>query len=1157
MSLTIHYVRTLNEVVDAAADFLSQPGDLFMPQRLVVPTAGAKAWLAAKLAERLGAGDKAAGGVGGDGVIANVEFSYPGTISSLISADTRPPDDPWAVDRLAFTILEVLAQDVAGKRAFSQLVDRAGGPLLAARRIADRFDHYHFRRPGMILEWEAGTPALSPEADVGGDRIDRPLPQRDRWQFDLWRQVRQAIALPSPPARDRTAEGPAPAAVLVAGLQGLSLQQIFLLERLAEMPTTAGQGCDVTALLVQPSPPLCNSWAEQAPPLSKGLTPARGDSQSDDMVDPLVDAWLRGTRESQWLLASQGWRNISHAASLSEISAAANISLLSRLQQTIASGQQPGVDTDQPAFDQADQSVRIHRCHDLSRQAEVLHEAILHAFREIPDLAPHEVVILSPQIATLAPHLEAVFNREVTGDDQDGEAARLQLPLLVADRGIREVSQGAELLAAVIELIGSRCSVDAVLAVATHPLVLAHFGGDAGTVGIWLQCIERTKIRWGLDADRRRRGGLDCDDLPAHTWRLGLERMLLGAVMPDGAPEPVLGDVVPLRGVATADIQSLAPLVTIFGILDELDQQAAESRPIGDWCDLLERTLGRLAGETSDELAVPLAELDTLRQAVATAQGESPATVPVPWHDLKTMLVARLAAPVGRQPLRTGVITATSLIPLRGVPFRVICLAGYDDDAVAPQERDSEDLAERQKLLADPDRGLEVRRQLLDCLLAAEDRLIITCTGMSVKNNEMLPLATPLAEFADFATRHGVPPFRTNGKTFSGIEVIQPRHSCSRKNFIAGVEGVLKTAEAFSHDAAALATAEALNRPEGPKPVAASSPAPPEHEVIQLDWLAEFMNDPLWPYVHRTLGINPWREDDLSIPATLPLELTTFEKRTLQNDYLERLLESGNPSAFTAAWQRSVTANGEVPVLGYGDAAIEEITQFSTELIELAMAENIPLTQRHPKDITLSLPGVTVAGTLERCYPDADRLETVVLIRPGAKGSSSSLFLRTKMLAVVQLLAVRASGGNVAEALVLNQHEKWYPGAVKKLKTGVVPQEAAQKRKITLDDSIDQAKALVLLAALCQLYQQAATKPFGTFGKTSERLAGNRDDAAKTFTAFVEQDRYATSSEQVIYGSAPEFTDVFPNDEVVDAFFGRFHGLTRINRQYRYIPDAP
>ena len=85
MSLAIRYVRSLDEVVDRAAGFLSRPVDFFARQRIVVPTAGAKAWLTAKLAERLGAGSTADGRPAGDGIVAGVDFSYPGTISSLIS----------------------------------------------------------------------------------------------------------------------------------------------------------------------------------------------------------------------------------------------------------------------------------------------------------------------------------------------------------------------------------------------------------------------------------------------------------------------------------------------------------------------------------------------------------------------------------------------------------------------------------------------------------------------------------------------------------------------------------------------------------------------------------------------------------------------------------------------------------------------------------------------------------------------------------------------------------------------------------------------------------------------------------------------------------------------------------------------------------------
>lgn len=1150
MPLSIEYVRSLEDVVGPAVAFLGRRVDVFERQRVVVPTAGAKAWLAAELSRRLGTTNPGLG----DGIVANVEFFYPGTISTLLASGAAFAVDPWSVEHITFSILEVLATTPA----YEPFVRRAGGPLLAARQIADRFDHYHFRRPGMILEWEKGKANLSPIADAAGRRSEPLLDRRDAWQFELWRQVRETIGLPSPPAReqapvDGNASDPAPDAVLVAGLQGLSLHQIGLLSRLAERPAKSGAACDVQVLLVHPSPPLRASWAAAAPPVSRGVAPERVDTECPAGIDPLVDAWLRGTREAQWLLATQGHGPVHVAAP--PVSAPAGDSLLARLKHTVATGRTPA-DGVVPAA-AADASVRIHRCHDLRRQAEVLHDAILHAFREIEGLAAHEVVIVSPQIARLAPHLEAVFNRTVQGEPAAGAAdpTPLHLPLLVADRGIREVSPGAELLAAVIELIGSRCSVDAMLAVATHPLVLAHGGIGDAAVETWRRCIERTKIRWGLDAARRARAGLNQPDLPAHTWRLGLERMLLGALVPDGDPEPALGGVVPLSHVDAADVASLAPLVTIFGIIDDLDQAVDDDRPVVEWCDLLETALGRLAGDESDDLAVPLRELDALRQAARAARTRSADGVPVPWHDLKTILAATLTAPVGRQPLRTGVITATSLIPLRGVPFRVVCLAGYDDDAVAPREGDSDDLVERQALLGDADPRVEVRRELLDCLLAAEERLVITCTGMDVKNNQVLPLVTPLAEFTDFAARHGVTPFERGGHVFSGIEIIHPRHACSRGNFLSGETGVLGSEQRWSHDTAALAAARALGTEAAAAPRRTASTALPRvAEVIPFESLAEFMLDPLWPYVRTTLGINPWRDDELAIPATLPLELDVLEKRRLRETYISRLLDADDPAAFAASWARSVAANGDVPILGFGADAVAEIVEGAGALCALARAEGMPLETGTPREITLPLEGGTLSGTLERCYPDADAIRTILLLRPDAGRSASRPFLRAKMLAVVELLAARATGHAVEAAVILNQHEDWRPGAVR---DNGNPVPAAQTRTITLGDGVDQAAARALLAELCGLYRRAAAVPHGCFGDASKQLLTDRKAARDAFLKQLSTSMYATSHEAVVHGEQPEFDAVFPDVAEVRAFFARYHALTHVPRDYRYAPDAP
>lgn len=1117
MPLTVTYVRSLAEIVDHAVDFLGQPTDLFTTQHIVLPTVGARAWLAAELMRRLGVTTADAG----DGIVAGVDFSFPGSIARL-ALPGRYDEDPWAVDRLTFAVLDVLVQ----RPQYQSLCRRAGGPLLAARRVADRFDHYHFRRPGMILAWEAGQPTLAATATdepATAEPAAPPLATADRWQFEIWQAVRAVIGEPSPPARERQAAGPVPEGVLVAGLQGLSQHQIELLTGLAERTGASGKRCDVRAVLVHPSPPLAERWAALAPPHSPGRPPIRGGFEQAEDVDPLVSAWLRGSCEAQWLLASQGICPV-HPPAATATPSDVQPSLLARLKQTVSSDLLPTVVT----VDPADDSVRIHRCHDLGRQAEVLYDAILHAFREHPDLAPHEIAIVSPQIAALAPHLEAVFARRVEGD-----SGSVELPLLVADRGIREVSGGAELLAAVLQVVGSRCSVEDMVAVATHPLVQAHFGCDDQDVEVWQRCIDRTRIRWGLDGPRRGRDGLDQPELAAHTWWLGLERMLLGATIPDGFPEPVLGGVVPLTGIDTADLEAVAPLVTIVGIIDELDQAVAEDRPVAEWCDRLEVALLRLAGDESDALEAALREIDTLRQ---------PATpVPVPFHDVKTILAGMLAAAVGRQPLRTGAITATSLIPLRGVPFRVICLAGFDEAAVAPQDGDSDDLVERQRLLGDADPRLDIRRSLLDCLLAAGDQLIITCTGMSVATNATLPLVTPLAEFVEFVDRHGVPPLQRNGETYSGIEVFHPRHACSRKNFVLGA---VRPGTPWSHAKAARQTAAVLGA-EPARCQPAATVAPPR-SLIELKSLASFLADPLWPYVRETLSINPWRVALEPTPATLPLELSRREQRDLRDDFLRQRLATAAPERLEREWVQAVQADGEVPIWGYGDTAIAEIVGFSAAVVDQAIALGMPLDQRVDDMLRIDLEGIQLVGHLERSLVDQ---ATLVLLRPEAMQSSQ--FSRSKYLAVVQLLMAAAAGVPIDKAVVLSQHEKWSPGAVD---SKGKPLKAVQQRVVALESGIEQATAQRLLTQLTQLYQRAATEPFGQFGKTAEDLLHDRTKAKETFAGFVGYAANPGSLEVVVHGLQPRFEDVFHDREKMLAFFELYLGLTTVSYvRPRYI----
>lgn len=1126
MPLAIRYVSHLEEVVAPAVEFLERDRDLFAKPRIVVPTAGAKAWLWSQLARRVGQSGGATGR--GDGIVAHVELAYPGTILSLLQPPRGREPDPWSFDRLTFAVLHVITRPDADQLAIPFDVHRE--PLSAARRIAGLFDDYHVRRPAMIREWErpGENRVLSPTAnDEQRDGIPVPtlLRDADQWQFDLWRAVRQHIGVESPPARRSVEHLPSRDPILVAGLQSLSLPQLDCLQ-------TLGTVCDVEVLLVHPSPGLHGRWsATGQQPLEAKLrgrpVQRRLEPELLDGVDQLLPVWLTGSRDLQELLTAQGVEAATHAARATPPN-----TLLGRMQHTIAEGCEAATH----AHDLArDRSLVIHRCHSLSRQAEVLHDALLQAFAELDGLEPHDVAIVSPCIEQAAPHLEAVFAREITAKDAAGHDRRISLPLVVADRGIRAVSEGVDLLECLLALPGSRCSVDDVLGVAAHPLVRPRFGVDDDTVATWTDFADRTAIRWGLDARHRARHGLTLDAASdVHTWKLGLERMLLGATLPDAAARPELGGVVPLAGLDPADIAPITKLVRILDVVRRLDGATAAARPVAAWCDAIEQALADLCGAECGELAEPLAHLRRLRLA---SQGTAAADQPVPFDDVRRLLGDWFAEKSGRQRLHTGAITATSMVPLRGVPFRVVCVIGYDDGAVGVSEADGDDLVARQHLVGDVDPRADERRSLLDCLLAARDRLVITCNGRSVKTNEPLPLVTPLAELVDFAVRHGVR--REKLDKPCGIEIEHPRHHLSPDNF---TPDRVQPGAAWSHDPVALNVAAVVGADlpadaagAGSQPRAAATQPAPGSQLLELALLEKLVRDPLLLFLEETLGIDTWRAGSEATPATLPLVLRKKQVRELT---LELLGVSLTDPAGVDAWRSAVRASGRLPFGPLGEWQLTEIEQLAAGILAKAGRSDVPLVGAEARELRLAVGGEQVIGHLTGLHEPARQIVTV----RGGKGGKDE-YDRPLHMAALQLVVARAAGLEIDEVKVVARHDNWTPGATTKANRPVDP---CQIRTVVLGPDVD---PLARLADWCRLAREALSGRRGLF----DLVGVEPHKRAEVFESFIAsrnhdtgESLYPGTTEAIAYGLTPVFAEVFHEASPELAFLDRYSRLFRL-----------
>ena len=1112
--LRVILAGSLGETVDTVVAHLTDTAgrDLFATDNVIVPNAGVRAWLLQQVAGRLGASDG-----GGDGVVALVEVGYLGMLDRLLLGGRTGEDDPWSIDAMTMVILRRLN----ASSAYSALVTRHGGRALrAARVMADRFDAYHARRPRMIEEWEAGHAVLVPEiGDRVGDgewlRVSRDLAASDRWQYDLWREVREEIPVPPPPVRvseavarlERGDVTALPDRLVVVGLQSVPAHHLRVLGALAaHVP--------VTVHLIHPSPALAGVWDAEARRFSGAHEAIDARLVGDDAVaDDFASVWLRGSRDMQILLAAHGIAPELPAVGAADAGAADD--LLGRVKGRVATpSHEPTAAL--PALPR-DRSVSIHRGHTLARQVEILHDALIHAFTDLGDLEPHEVVILCPDMAAAAPHLDAVFDRDVpvlvpTPRGAAPVEGSVRIPLVVADRGLREVSEAALVLSHLLKVLTGRVSRSDLLGLFDHESVLRGAGMGADVLEFWDRLLEASGMRWGLSDAHRGRHGLAVDLADAHTWVSTLRQSLLGALVPDASPAHEMNGVPALVDLDTADVPAVAALVRLVGVVMEAEHATHEPSTVVAWCDLVERTLVELCGESADLESVT-SELARLRRATVVA-GES-AAEKVPFEDFAPILEELISAIPGRQPLRTGAVTATSMLPLRSVPFRVVCVLGYDDAAVSVSDAEGDDLRGRQRLVGDADPRIEARRTFLDAVLAAGERLIVTCTGRNAQNNKPVPFTTSLAEFVDFCVAAG----GERGKNEEGEDTWSfvhdhPRHPFSERNFVRDGDGdaspvVPSDGRPWSHDLGARKAAEQVAGASASSsldriPVLAGVEP---RTVFTLDDLVKVVTYPI-DFYFRSIGVDKWDDILAETPdeAVIPMDA---EESVLRRLILEwGSIVDGTAAPDRAAWERSVRQRGLVPVGEVGRLVL------STVVADVAATRQLLITHGFAST-------APVEARLGVTLPSGRRLEQT-MVRPESNGVGAYIACihkdsdkdRARLDASLELLIRRAAGEASDTAAVVTTDSKG----------------AFAIYRVHLDGSIDDAEATDRLEALLDAIEAARRAPAAPFQKAGWNIASTEDASMPghlevtrdLIDEYVGSEKYSVSSEALFYGETPD-----------------------------------
>lgn len=727
------------------------------PSRILVQSQGMARWISIQMAKM-------------NGIAANIHYPYPASyLWSVLTQQIHGLPERSSFDKnlLQWRIMKLLP-DLIELPEFEPLrqylkddidVDAKGVKVYQlAGKVADIFDQYLVYRPDWIQQWEQSIPeevqsawnmALSPQSDA----ISTPLSNSD-WQEKLWRELVKSIVVPDQAEsakkewhrarlaqafltlaqKDQLNTDLFPDTLHVFGVSVLPPVYLQLFQVIAKTS-------DVHLYVMNPS---LGYWGDLVTPNQLARLRQRWQKQGktdtshayDSGNDLLVSMGKQG-QEYQVLLQEliQDSDAIEHDA-FDEVPD--ETSLLGFIQRDILQLENRYLQGGKTPLTADQLNIRIHDCHSPMREVEVLHDQLLHCFEENPELNPHDIVVMVPDVDSYSPYIHAVFGTRKGSH---------YIPFSVADRHGRQEHPILEAFFQLLSLSGSDFALPDVLSLLNVKAVQNRFQFE--DIPKLTQWITQANIRWGLNREQRREKGVKTT---ANTWCFGIQRMLMGYLYGDLDETLYFGEdsvspLVSVEGNLANDVGRLAQLIDSLSTIEDLSSK----KTIEEWKDVVFNLLEAFfIAEGDDETLLQIVRdvMTSLYENMAQAQFFEP----IHFAIIQDYLERHVGEMSQGQHFLSGQVSFCTLMPMRAIPFKVIALMGLNDsDYPRRQPRLGFDLMAKDHRKGDRSRREDDRYLFLEALLSARMHLHISYIGRSIRDNAEKQPSVLVSELLDYA----------------------------------------------------------------------------------------------------------------------------------------------------------------------------------------------------------------------------------------------------------------------------------------------------------------------------------------------------------------------------------------------------------------------
>lgn len=587
---------------------------------------------------------------------------------------------------------------------------------------------------------------------------------------------------------------------------------------------------------------------------------------------------------------------------------------------------------------QSDNSIQVHVSTSRTREVQALYQTLLgiiHTHQNNGEkIDPCDIVVMAPNIKEYEPMIRAVF-----------QSSQSLLDCQIMDLNLldhNDVIKGFFHLLALAETRWENESVLNLFSFTSFQEKLGLTQSQAEKVGKW---VRETGIRWGIDSRHRselllrnhcEKGMLDKS--AAGTWKMGIDRLLLGTAMilPTDVEERARFSRRPFFEVSSADQELLGEWSSLMRALREdlSPLSGGKKMPLNEWSEYLLFLLHQyfswngVSEEEKAQVGALVKSIENLKNNLGAARDFYPFSTVV-FHLKKSLEQQE----VHYRESHFQAVRFCSMLPMRAVPAKVVAMIGLSDENY-PRKEDKMILNQlyTQKDVDPFPSTTEFDRYLfLEAVLSARQYLVLSYSKKDPASKPLHECSLLISELVHYLDQS----YSIEGAKPSETIVYQhPFYSFDKAYF--QKEGKLRSYSTTDFQAAKSYYKTGKKQPFGFIPTFRQpSQLTEKIDVVTVKEIKRLSRNPFGFYFQKRLGMYLKEEEEIAKEETLtitPLDLSRFRRESWRVP-VESMLKIAE-------------LEGMIPVGPFRQLAIDKIIRESAEI-----AENMEQFSLQPQDI--------------------------------------------------------------------------------------------------------------------------------------------------------------------------------------------------------------